>query len=320
MWIVEWCVYIFLFALGLVLVSNKLGPSRGDENAAAHFSSRGFFMTNDMRAALGPDVWDGLLRFYRNTYSTWTPYAGAGYDPGKNNRHHEATVRVFEVLAQDGLVRPQPEPERGTTPLVPDAVLSLAARLLAFLPRAEYKMKVWFISDLGATDQEDTALVRRKTKLFCKHRDFAALAWHQDKTEALDNAYLFFALLESAGNIAPKRNLLRIGCVDHSKLKRRPAPQVFSVPDDSDVQLLAETRGHSGSGYLIDENWRKNGQVLVHTHELLSFAYLNFDPTHNPGSMARTFRDGEAATRQNYVDAPEFCVRRVKVIVRVIKV
>lgn len=323
-----WIVFLCVACLAVLARVSRAAT------AQSHLACKGYFMTSDMRRVLGAAVWDDLEGFAAQSLGLFRPYHT--YDPPKIDRHVGATVLVFQLRGQkdaygfdkfDGpetAVQREPKPDPDCTPEVPEPVLLLASRLLDFLPAGRYTMKVWFMSELGATEEKDIQSLRKTSKPRCVHRDFPALSWHQDRTPTNNNAYLFFAVLESSGNTAPQSNLLQVGRVRESLLEKFAAPRVLSVhpKDNQHVQLLAQVKGEPGAGYMINEQWRgrehgASGEVLVHTHAPLSFAYLNFDPAHNPEMLPASFREDELATRRNYVDSPDFCVRRVKLIVRI---
>jgi len=243
----------------------------------------GFWMTANMNTCLGRGVWDSILQYYKSSHDQWEPYVPS--DQNENDAHCFASTRMFQATAQRTTSSTKPVSietfeSKDTAPAVRSLVHDLARR---FLADGHYGFRVFFVSDMGASEP----------RLF--RHDLAQLNWHQDKTEEIDNSFVFFAVLECSGCVTPSTNLLQIGSVYWSWLRSPPAPAVFQVceADNHRVELVAETRGYSGSGYMIDQQWRgPTGRLLVHTHPLLSFAVQNFN-------------------------SPGYRVRRAKIIVRI---
>jgi hypothetical protein len=171
---------------------------------------------------------------------------------------------------------------------------------------------------------EDGLKDKREDDHYVYFVNLPTLFWHQDKTAKIDNSYVFFAVLDSAGNIRPQDNLLQVASVPSCKLQRPTVPQTVAyyvdVKDDADIKIEQEIAGDSGAGYMVNEDDMfydtRGACVPVHRHGYLRFAKSTFDPEREPKLAAEHFAPDEKPSRANYF-REEDGVRRVKVVVRI---
>jgi hypothetical protein len=60
--------------------------------------------------------------------------------------------------------------------------------------------------------------------------------------------------------------------------------------------MVGQVPGEAGAGYLINEEFVEEDQVVVHSHAKFRFATTSFEPAEHPDVVAQYFLPGERLT------------------------
>jgi hypothetical protein len=324
-------------------------PGLNAEATKADFRSkldeRGFFMTSDIKASLSPNTWDELIRFTQQTRHTWRR---CYLMSDKDSRINSSSI-AFSTTAEKDASGLTTFLSKKMNPTCVDMVVYDIVE--AYLPAGKYVVDVMFADDLagiGDLYRDGFDRARQNGYALVERHEIPRLFWHQDKCDLADFPYLFFAVLECSGNICPKENLLQIASVPRVHLARAAGSELaHHVPNEYEytVRKVQEVEGRTGSGYMInqdfvfkpvviepelifgdfeledeDEAKERDSRVYVHAHGRLTFGLTCFHIDEvPPRAQHLLFSPDQQLSGANHFGSDAFCLRRVKLIVRVSK-
>ncbi|HXW53097.1 MAG TPA: hypothetical protein VEL47_03220 [Myxococcota bacterium] len=145
---------------------------------------------------------------------------------------------------------------------LPDAVRALAQRIIKYLDIGRYYAKVLLVSDLQYAE-------RNTEVVSCWHQDKSAQAIdltfrNQTHSYSAEYNYLFFLELDRQGfgsselklGFAPEKNLV--------KSTFNSGGNFICYEEIEKVTDIVRIKGRSGAGYFIDQDFIKDGNVVVH--------------------------------------------------------
>lgn len=213
--------------------------------------------------------------------------------------HAFAKERIFlvNVSLSDKSVRT--ESEAG----LPDFLSDVIFRLIGCLPEAPeqcFNVQMRIISEAASWLEKQESLAPDDSAVITFHDLF----WHQDSRPSCEYDYLAFMVLDLQ-NVP--HHLLQLGLADENKTFTLYEYDAAKVPDQ-DVDVIREESCKKGSGYIINEKFRKDNRLIVHKRSSFKLLITN--------SNEPDYLDDPSNMQSSSYKAP----LRLKLVMRITKI
>jgi hypothetical protein len=239
------------------------------EHYKRHLHDFGYFSAQDAAQVLPLDTWGNLMAYYNTTHATWKRYE----TPETKNAHYLASHLTFGLTIikrhrKASIIIPEEAPE--------EVIQVVKGVVESYCLDGHYNVSFLFFDDVAAVKAQQQQSENEQIVLNMKLK---RLFWHQDKTSAVDNTYLFFAILDCVGVITRENsNLLQIACVPLRLLTRSQEQQRLAfnvdITKEDEVKELEKIEGLAGACYMINEDFRSDEpdtHGIVHSHTQIDF-------------------------------------------------